>query len=472
MEYELILGLETHVELSTHTKIFCGCPVRFGREPNTDCCPVCVGMPGTLPMLNREAVHDAALAGMALQCRINPVSRMSRKHYFYPDLAKAYQITQQEIPLCEHGALQLSDGHNIRIRRIHMEEDAGKLIHTGSEILVDYNRAGVPLIEIVTEPDFRTPRQAVDYLEQLQAIMRYLGISDCKMQEGSLRVDVNVSVRPKGWKSLGVRTEIKNMNSMAFLVKAVEFEYQRQTALLNQGGVVNRETRRYDQRKGESLPMRQKEADNDYRYFEEPDIPHIAITQEELDAWRRELPELPAQKRRRYQIDWGISPQDAYSLTKYPAVAAYFEKVCQASGLPNRAAKWMLSEIFAFLPDEDAKQNFALAVTPQKFGSLLLLEEQGELTHAMAKDVMADLLAGTSFNQALLGRRGNIVTEDDLETLCSQALEEFPGAVQDYLKGKKQAAKVLVGAVMRASGGRADPRQAQQRIAQRLQELE
>lgn len=470
MEYELVLGLETHVELSTRTKIFCGCPVRFGREPNSDCCPVCIGMPGTLPVLNREVVHYAALAGMALQCKINPVSRMSRKHYFYPDLAKAYQITQHEVPLCEHGQLTLSDGRTIHIQRIHIEEDAGKLIHNDSEILVDYNRGGVPLIEIVTSPDFRTARQAAEYLEELQAIMRYLGISDCKMQEGSLRVDVNVSVRPKGQEALGVRTEIKNMNSMTYLIRAVEYECRRQIEILESGGKIHRETRRYDQRTGETLPMRQKEAENDYRYFEEPDIPPVVISEQEIAAWRQELPELPAQKRRRYQTDWGLSEQDACSLTKYPAVADFFEKTCQVARQPGRVAKWILSQVFASLPNEEAKQKFELMLTPQEFGSFLLVEEQGELSHAMAKEALSDLLCGKSLKQALLGRRGSAIEEEELEILCQKAIRQNPTAVEDYQRGKNQAAKALLGAVMKASGGRADPKDAQRRILQQLQE--
>ncbi len=245
MEYELMMGLETHVELNTRTKIFCGCPVRFGQPPNTDCCPVCIGMPGTLPVLNREVVHFGVLAGLALHCAINLESRMSRKHYFYPDLAKAYQITQQQIPLCEQGWLELPNGKTIRIERIHIEEDAGKLIHNGEDVQVDYNRGGVPLIEIVTYPDFRSAKEAADYLEQLQEIMRYLGISDGKMQEGSMRCDVNISVRPKGQGQMGERTEIKNMNSISYLIKAVEYEFQRQVELLERGGRISRETRRY-----------------------------------------------------------------------------------------------------------------------------------------------------------------------------------------------------------------------------------
>lgn len=458
MEYELIVGLETHVELCTRTKVFCGCPVRFGQPPNTDCCPVCTGMPGTLPVLNREAVRFAVMAGLALGCRINEVSRMSRKHYFYPDLAKAYQITQQEIPLCGSGELILSGGKRIGIQRIHIEEDAGKLIHKDSEILVDYNRGGVPLIEIVTEPDFRSAAQAAEFLERLQEIMRYLGVSDGKMQEGSMRCDVNISVRPLGQTVLGVRTEIKNMNSISYLMKAVEYEYRRQVAELENGREIVRETRRYDERMGVTLPMRRKEGESDYLYFEEPDIPPVRVTPEEIARWRNELPELPEQKRERYRGQWGLSAQDAASLVKYPAVAAYFEEACRCVAQPATAAKWMLSQVFASFPDEASKEACTPRISAREFGKFVSASEQGTLSRPLAKEVLADMLdSGKSLDQALGGKQTGMLEAAALRRLCIQAMEQQPAAVEDYHKGKKQAEKALLGMVMKAAKGRAEP---------------
>ncbi len=472
MEYELVMGLETHIELNTQTKIFCRCPVRFGQPPNTDCCPVCIGMPGTLPVLNREAVHFAALAGLALHCEVHLKSQMSRKHYFYPDLAKAYQITQQQVPICGPGWLELSNGKVIRIQRIHMEEDAGKLIHNGSDVLVDYNRAGVPLIEIVTHPDFRSAREAADYLEQLQGIMRYLGISDGKMQEGSLRCDVNISVRPKGQRTLGERTEIKNMNSLSYLVKAVEYEFRRQAELLERGEEVCRETRRYDQKTGTTQLMRKKEAETDYLYFEEPDIPPVVLSPQELEAWNRELPELPMQKRKRYQQE-GLSLQEASALVKYPKIAAYFEEACRWVQKPSLAAKWMLTHLFASFQTEGEKEAGAFPLSPRQFGEFLQGIEAGSIRRNYAKEVLAHLIAtGDPLEQSLAKIQKEDMGEKELETLCQTCLQLYPEAAADYLRGKKQAIKALLGAAMKLSKGRANPQQAQQMLEKLIHQKE
>ena len=461
MEYELMMGLETHVELNTRTKIFCGCPVRFGQPPNTDCCPVCIGMPGTLPVLNREVVHFGVLAGLALHCAINLESRMSRKHYFYPDLAKAYQITQQQIPLCEQGCLELPTGKTIRIERIHIEEDAGKLIHNGEDVQVDYNRGGVPLIEIVTYPDFRSAKEAADYLEQLQEIMRYLGISDGKMQEGSMRCDVNISVRPKGQGQMGERTEIKNMNSISYLIKAVEYEFQRQVELLERGGRISRETRRYDQKTGTTQLMRKKEDQTDYLYFEEPDIPPVVLSAQEVEEWGRELPELPMQKRKRYQ-EQGLSPQETAALVKYPKVAAYFEESCEWVQKPALAAKWMLTHLFSVLSTEGQKEEGQFPLPSSRFGEFLQGIETGTVRRNYAKEVLSHMISsGDSLKESLKKIQKEEMTERELEALCRDCLESHPEAVSDYLRGKTQAVKALIGTVMKASKGRANPQKTQ-----------
>lgn len=402
MEYELMMGLETHVELNTRTKIFCGCPVRFGQPPNTDCCPVCIGMPGTLPVLNREVVHFGVLAGLALHCAINLESRMSRKHYFYPDLAKAYQITQQQIPLCEQG-----------------------------------------------------------WLEQLQEIMRYLGISDGKMQEGSMRCDVNISVRPKGQGQMGERTEIKNMNSISYLIKAVEYEFQRQVELLERGGRISRETRRYDQKTGTTQLMRKKEDQTDYLYFEEPDIPPVVLSAQEVEEWGRELPELPMQKRKRYQ-EQGLSPQETAALVKYPKVAAYFEESCEWVQKPALAAKWMLTHLFSVLSTEGQKEEGQFPLPSSRFGEFLQGIETGTVRRNYAKEVLSHMISsGDSLKESLKKIQKEEMTERELEALCRDCLESHPEAVSDYLRGKTQAVKALIGTVMKASKGRANPQKTQ-----------
>ena len=296
MRYELVAGLETHVELSTKTKIFCGCTTEFGGSPNTHCCPICIGLPGTLPKLNKEVVRYAIRAGLATNCEISRISKMDRKNYCYPDLSKAYQISQYDKPLCKNGYIELSSGRRIRLNRIHIEEDAGKLIHQKGDTYVDYNRGGVPLIEIVTEPDFRSVDEVREYVEKLQLIMRYIGVSDCKMQEGSMRCDVNISVRPEGQKEFGTRTEIKNMNSIAFMAKAIEYEQERQIDIIESGGSVQQETLRYDDATNTTSSMRGKEDANDYRYFRDPDLVTINVTDQEVEELEKTIPELPDEK--------------------------------------------------------------------------------------------------------------------------------------------------------------------------------
>lgn len=326
MSYELVAGLETHVELSTKAKIFCQCTTEFGGDPNTHCCPICMGMPGTLPKLNKKVVEYAVKAGLATNCKIRNVSKMDRKNYTYPDLPKAYQISQFDKPICYDGYIKLSSGKNIRINRIHIEEDAGKLIHEGGDTYIDYNRGGVPLIEIVTEPDFRSIDEVIEYLEKLRLIMKYIGVSDVKMQEGSLRCDVNISARKKGDEKFGTRTEIKNMNSLNFIAKAMEYEFNRHVDILESGGVIDQETRRYDSALNITESMRDKEDEDDYRYFRDPDLVNIIISEEEINKLKVELPQLPDKKLDIFMNEYGLPKDDADLLIKYKKIAEYFEE--------------------------------------------------------------------------------------------------------------------------------------------------
>ncbi|MEE1189753.1 MAG: Asp-tRNA(Asn)/Glu-tRNA(Gln) amidotransferase subunit GatB, partial [Bacteroidales bacterium] len=392
MKYELVAGFETHVELSTKTKIFCGCTTQFGGEPNTHCCPICIGLPGTLPKLNRQVVKYAIMAGLATNCKIATVAKMDRKNYTYPDLSKAYQISQYDKPLCENGYIQLSNGRKIRILRIHIEEDAGKLIHERGNTYVDYNRGGVPLIEIVTEPDFRSVDEAKEYVEKLQQIMRYIGVSDCRMQEGSMRCDVNISVREEGSKRLGIRTEIKNMNSINNIAKAMEYEFYRQVDLIERGDKVIQETLRFDDTTGTTSPMRGKEDANDYRYFRDPDLVTIITNDEEVEEIRQMLPELPEAKLVRYVEEYNIPKKDAQLLTKYRRVSEYFDKAIEGLKVPKTVSNFIIGSMFRRIETEAEKENFAVATTPQQLNQLVKMIEDKKIQNNLAKQTLEKML--------------------------------------------------------------------------------
>ena len=462
IEFELICGLETHVELLTQTKIFCGCSTAFGSQPNTHCCPVCLGLPGSLPRLNRQAVEYAILAGLALHCEISPLSHMDRKNYCYPDLPKAYQISQFDVPLCHDGWVTLSNGRTIRIRRIHLEEDAGKLIHQDGRTLIDYNRCGVPLIEIVTEPDFRTVEEAREYLELLQTTMRYLGISDCKMQEGSLRSDVNVSLRPVGSEALGVRTEIKNMNSFSYMQKAIRFEQERQAGLLRQGLPVEQETLRFLPEEGRTEPMRSKEDAHDYRFFPEPDLCQIPVSDELVERLRRTLPELPQAKQNRYQQELGLSEEEARLLTRYRKIACYFEEVAAEIQSPKYAVNCILGQIFRRLKTEDDKERAEIPVPPAELAGLIGLLEDGKIRIDLLKSTLETMLdTQKSWKDLLRPEDLAGISSEQLEALCWQAIADSPKAVNDYHNGKEKALKAILGLVMRGCRGKADPIEAE-----------
>ena len=457
MKYELVAGFETHVELATNTKIFCSCTTQFGGEPNTHCCPICIGLPGTLPKLNRRVVEYAIRAGLATHCQIAEIAKMDRKNYCYPDLPKAYQISQYDKPLCEHGYIELSNGRKIRILRIHIEEDAGKLVHSRGSTMVDYNRGGVPLIEIVSEPDIRSPEEAREYVEKLQLIMRYIGVSDCRMQEGSMRCDVNISVRPMGSETLGTRTEIKNMNSITFITKAMDYEYNRQIDLIESGEKVVQETLRYDDVTNTTSSMRGKEDANDYRYFRDPDLVTISVPRSEVEAIAAALPELPAQKLTRYVEELELPEKDAQLLIKYRKVAEYFEKAIEGTKTPKTAANFIIGQIFRTVENEAEKEAFDIKVTAEHLNALIKLIDSGKIRMNLAKSTLDKMLETGQAPSELLSESDMAgLSAEALSELCRQAIESNAKAVADYRSGKEKALKSLVGFVMKNSRGKAD----------------
>ena len=469
MKYELVAGFETHVELATNTKIFCSCTTQFGGEPNTHCCPICIGLPGTLPKLNKKVVEYAIRAGLATNCHIAEISKMDRKNYCYPDLPKAYQISQYDKPLCEHGYVQLSNGRKIRILRIHIEEDAGKLVHRRGDTLVDYNRGGVPLIEIVTEPDFRSVDEAKEYVEKLQNIMRYIGVSDCKMQEGSMRCDVNISVRPEGSEKLGTRTEIKNMNSITFIAKAMEYEFERQVDLIESGEKVIQETLRYDDVTNTTSGMRGKEDANDYRYFRDPDLVTINVPRELVEEIKESLPELPEAKLKRYTEELGIPETDALLLTKYRNVAEYFEKAIEGTKNPRTAANFIIGQIFRTVETESDKEKFDIKVSAESLKELIELLDSGKIRMNLAKATLDKMLeTGKGAKDFISESDMGGLDENALTELCRQAVESNPKAVSDYLGGKEKAIKAMVGFVMKNSRGKADAALAEQKLIEMI----
>src|SRR5579871_10221 len=393
-KYEPVIGLEVHVQLNTRTKIFCGCPTGFGAPPNTNVCPVCLGLPGALPVLNRRAVEMAIQAAVAMHCRINPFSRFARKNYFYPDLPKGYQISQYDQPLAEHGWLEVpADGvtKRIGVTRIHLEDDAGKSIHDGFKdsdryTYVDLNRSGTPLIEIVSEPDMRSSEEVYQYLTELKQVMQYVGVSECDMEKGQLRCDANVSVRPKGAEKLGTKAEVKNLNSFRFAKMALDYEIARQVALIESGGRVEQETRLYNVATGETVSMRSKEAAHDYRYFPEPDLVPLRVSDEWIQSIRAEMPELPADKRKRFESEYGLREYDARVLTADQATSEYFEKTAAAAGDPRLAANWVTGDLAGALKGRDISEA---PVSPENLGELVSLIGTGEISGKLAKEIFA-----------------------------------------------------------------------------------
>ncbi|MEE0674695.1 MAG: Asp-tRNA(Asn)/Glu-tRNA(Gln) amidotransferase subunit GatB [Ruminococcus sp.] len=465
MKYELVAGFETHIELSTKTKIFCGCTTQFGGDPNTHCCPICIGLPGTLPKLNREVVRYAIKAGLAVHGEIAEIAKMDRKNYCYPDLAKAYQISQLYAPLIIGGYVELSNGRKIRLHHIHIEEDAGKLIHKHGDTYVDYNRGGVPLIEIVSEPDIRSIDEAKEYVERLQQVMRYIGVSDCKMQEGSMRCDVNISVRPEGSEKLGTRTEIKNMNSINNIAKAMEYEFERQTDLIESGGKVIQETLRYDDASGTTSSMRSKEDAHDYRYFRDPDLVTINISREEVEEIRASLPELPAEKFKRYTEELGIPEKDAQLLTKYRKISEFFDKACEGVKSAKTVSNFIIGQIFRRTETEADKEQFDVSVDPVQLNELVKLLDSGKIRNNLAKSTLEKMLdTGKGALEFISEADMGGVDDNALLELCKAAVEANQKAVEDFKNGKEKALKALVGNVMKNSRGKADAVTAEAKI--------
>lgn len=457
MKWETVIGLETHVELSTKTKIFCSCKTDFGGDPNTHCCPICIGLPGTLPKINKKAIRYAVMAGLATNCTINNISKMDRKNYVYPDLPKAYQISQFDKPLCSNGHIELSNGKKVRINRIHLEEDAGKLVHESGNVYIDYNRGGVPLIEIVTEPDISNELEAKEYVEKLQMIMRNIGVSDCKMQEGSMRCDVNLSVRESGSKELGVKTEIKNMNSVTFMTKAIEYERERQIDLLESGQKVIQETLRFDESTGATSSMRRKEDAHDYRYFKDPDLVEIHLTDEEIENIKSSLPESPDVKLSRYINDLGIKETDASILIKYKNISTFFDEAVKGVKNPQTVSNFIIGQIFRSLAGDSDKEKFDIKVTPEELKELVLLIEDNKISMNIAKATLDKMLeTGKPVKELISDKDMQEIDKDALNKMCQEAIASNENAVADYKSGKEKALKSILGFVMRLSKGRAN----------------
>lgn len=452
--YLFVAGLETHVELQTKSKIFCACSTGFGAEPNTHCCPVCTGEPGSLPVINREVLAYAVRAGLATNCAISEITKMDRKNYVYPDLPKAYQISQFEAPVAVGGYITLDSGKKIRINHIHMEEDAGKLVHENGYTYVDYNRGGVPLIEIVSEPDIASVEEAREYVEKLQLIMRHIGVSDCKMQEGSMRCDVNISVHREG-EPLGTRAEIKNMNSLSFMEKALSYEYRRQCELLDNGERVVQETRRYNENTQTTESMRNKEDAQDYRYFPEPDILAIRVGKEFVKKIAESLPKLPDELRKEF-AGYGLSETEVKRLVEYKRIADFYSEAAALSD-PKIAANLILGEIFRGMQNEEEKERFELKFDVKAFAKLVNLRAENKINAGIQKKVLQKMLESG-------GAPEDYLSADDLaevdtgaiDKLCAEAIESNERAVRDYLGGKEQALKALLGFVMKATRGKAD----------------
>ena len=456
--YEMVIGLEVHVELKTKTKIFCNCKTDFGAEPNTHVCPVCMGMPGTLPVLNKKVVDYAIKAGLATNCTIARFSKQDRKNYFYPDLPKAYQISQYDLPLCEHGYVDIETANGskrIGITRIHIEEDAGKLVHDAKlGTLIDCNRCGVPLIEIVSEPDIRSAEEADAYLRKLRAAILYTGVSDCKMNEGSLRCDVNLSVRKPG-EPFGTRTEMKNINSFQFIAKAIDYEYRRQVDALESGEGVVQETRRFDADSGKTYSMRKKEDANDYRYFPDPDLPPIVITEEKLAALKAEIPMLPDERKKLYTETYGLTAYDSEVITNELAVADYFEKTACATRYPKLAANMLITDILRNYDSETGD----LPVKPERLAALADLLGDGKINSSTGKKIVAELLAN-DFDPAVYVAEHGLEQINDravLDQAVREVLMSDAKSVTSYKAGKTAALKALIGKVMAKTGGKANP---------------
>ncbi len=466
MKYETVIGLEVHVQIKTKTKIFCSCSTEFGSPPNENTCPICLGMPGVLPVLNKRFLESSMRACLATHCTIEPMNRFARKNYFYPDLPKGYQISQFELPLGTNGYININvDGTKKRIglTRIHMEEDAGKLIHgeklgSPGKSYVDFNRTGVPLCEVVSEPDMRSAEEARAYLNELKSILEYTGVSDCNMEEGSLRCDANVSIRPVGQKEFGTRAELKNLNSFKFIQKAIEYEVDRQTKLLDQGDTVKQETRLYDADRNETFPMRSKEEAHDYRYFPDPDLVPIMIDEAWVEELRKTIPELPEQKRERFVKSYKIPEYDAGVLTSSKPLADYFEQCTALSPQPKTISNWMMGDLLRELK-KDGRNIVDCPVSPSALVDLLKLIQSGTISGNIAKGVFEEMYRTQKSAGSIVEEKGlkQITDSSAIEKIVAEVIQANPGQVEEFKGGKEKVLGFLVGQVMKASKGKANP---------------
>ena len=463
-DYELIVGLEVHAELSTKTKIFCSCPTEFGAEPNTHVCPVCMALPGALPVLNEKVVEYAVKAGLATNCEIEKNSKNDRKNYFYPDLPKSYQISQFDKPLCNHGYIEIEDDNGnpkkIRILRIHIEEDAGKLNHNefGAGSLVDLNRAGVPLIEIVSEPDFRSTSEVDRYLKKLKSILQYIDVSDCKMQEGSFRADVNVSVHKKG-EPFGTRTEMKNINSFKSITRLIDYEKERQIYELEHGNTIEQETRRWDDLEGRTFSMRNKEDSQDYRYFPEPDLVAIKLSDEYIENIRKELPEMPESRKERYMNKYGLSEKDSNSITASKYLSDFFEKAGEIANDYKSVCNWLNSDVARILNEKEMEPE-EIPFTAEELAEMVTLINKGTISTSIGKKVLDELFENPRMPSKIIEEKGWVQISDEgaIKEVVLKVLAENAQSVADYKAGKDRALGYLVGQAMKQTKGKANPK--------------
>ncbi|WP_374722194.1 Asp-tRNA(Asn)/Glu-tRNA(Gln) amidotransferase subunit GatB [Peribacillus tepidiphilus] len=473
MEFETVIGLEVHVELKTESKIFSSSPNHFGAEPNTNTTVIDLGYPGVLPVLNKKAVEYAMKAAMALNCEVATDTKFDRKNYFYPDNPKAYQISQFDKPIGQNGWIEIEvNGYKkkIGITRLHLEEDAGKLTHTSEGSLVDFNRQGTPLVEIVSEPDIRTPDEAYAYLEKLKSIIQYTGVSDCKMEEGSLRCDANISIRPVGQKEFGTKTELKNLNSFNFVRKGLEYEQQRQIEIVSAGGEIQQETRRFDEATGKTLLMRVKEGSDDYRYFPEPDLVALYIDDEWKERIRAEIPELPDARKKRYMEEWGLPAYDAQVLTVTKETADFFEATVAAGADPKQASNWIMGEVSGYL-NAEGKELKDVALTPENLAGMIKLIENGTISSKIAKTVFKELIEKGGDAETIVKEKGLVQISDEgaLLKVVTEALDNNPQSIEDFKAGKQKAIGFLVGQIMKATKGQANPQMVNKILLEEIQ---
>ena len=480
MNYEAVIGLEIHVQLNTKSKTFCSCSTSFGEKPNTHTCPVCLGLPGALPVLNREALHKAILAGLALNCEVAEYSVFARKNYFYPDLPKAYQISQYEYPINKGGYVIIKDANGekkrIGITRAHLEEDAGKLMHDEDPrgpSYVDLNRCGTPLLEIVSEPDMRTPDEAYEFLQAIKEIMQYIGVSECNMEKGELRVDVNISVRPYGQKQLGIKHEIKNMNSFANVKRALEYEIKRQIKVIRTGGKLRQETRLFDQSKNATIPMRTKEEAHDYRYFPDPDLVPVVLKREEIESIRRELPELPEAKRKRFIEQYKLTEYDAVNICSSKKLADYFEEAVKGYKNPKKIANWILSEMMRVVKEGEIDIS-KFIVKPSMLRELFNIIDSGLISGKIAKEVYEEMVKTGKKASTIVNEKGlkQVVDKNEIEMIVNDVIKENQAVIEDIKKGKKNAFGFLMGQIMKKTEGKANPKLANEILNNKLKQIQ